>query len=226
MGGAQLPHEIEHIYPDYSIYETITDDTAYGFLTRGCPRGCDFCIVKDKEGKKSLKVANLSEFWSGQKNIDLLDPNMFACKDWEDLSGQLIESNAWVNFNQGCDIRIMTDNKIEALKNKGYTIHTHVKSLAASCGFVLFVSGNYRTISQFGYLLNHQGSSMTGGTVRDMEVSLDLTKKLEQQINDYIRKNTELSEDEIQRPYRTNTDIWYTSQEALDLKLVNKIENY
>ena len=116
-GGAQLPYGIEHIYPDYSIYETITDDTAYGFLTRGCPRGCDFCIVKDKEGKKSVKVANLSEFWNGQKNIDLLDPNMFACKDWEDLSGQLIESNAWVNFNQGCDIRIMTDNKIEALKN-------------------------------------------------------------------------------------------------------------
>ena len=116
-GGAQLPYEIEHIYPDYSIYESIMDDTAYGFLTRGCPRGCDFCIVKDKEGKKSVKVANLSEFWNGQKNIDLLDPNMFACKDWEDLSGQLIESNAWVNFNQGCDIRIMTDKKIEALKN-------------------------------------------------------------------------------------------------------------
>lgn len=116
-GGSQLPYEIEHIYPDYSIYESIMDDTAYGFLTRGCPRGCDFCIVKDKEGKKSVKVANLSEFWNGQKNIDLLDPNMFACKDWEDLSGQLIESNAWVNFNQGCDIRIMTDKKIEALKN-------------------------------------------------------------------------------------------------------------
>ena len=117
MGGAQLQNEIEHIYPDYSIYDSITDDTAYGFLTRGCPRGCDFCIVKDKEGKKSVKVANLSEFWNGQKNIDLLDPNMFACKDWEDLSWQLIESNAWVNFNQGCDIRIMTDKKIEALKN-------------------------------------------------------------------------------------------------------------
>jgi hypothetical protein len=133
-----LPYEIEHIYPDYSLYFNDNDlefdnetgeclglsrkekekrDTAYGFLTRGCPRGCDFCIVKDKEGNKSVKVANLSEFWNGQKNIDLLDPNMFACKDWEDLSGQLIESNAWVNFNQGCDIRIMTDNKIEALKN-------------------------------------------------------------------------------------------------------------
>ena len=116
-GGVQLPHEIEHTYPDYSLYESMTVDTAYGFLTRGCPRGCDFCIVKDKEGRKSVKVADLSEFWDGQKNIEICDPNMFACKDWEDLAGQLSESKAWINFNQGCDIRIMDDKKIEALKN-------------------------------------------------------------------------------------------------------------
>ena len=44
----ELPYEIEHIMPDYSLYN-ITD-TAYGFMSRGCPRGCPFCIVKDKEG--------------------------------------------------------------------------------------------------------------------------------------------------------------------------------
>ena len=43
----ELPYEIEHIYPDYSLYPEITKDTAYGFLTRGCPRGCDFCHVKN-----------------------------------------------------------------------------------------------------------------------------------------------------------------------------------
>ena len=64
-----LPYEVEHIYPDYGLYGIA--DTAYGFLTRGCPRGCDFCIVAPKEGKKSVKVANLSEFWRGQKNIVL-----------------------------------------------------------------------------------------------------------------------------------------------------------
>ena len=116
--------------------------------------------------------------------------------------------------------------KIEALKELGYTIHTHVAGMAASCGFILYISGNYRTISQFGYLLNHQGSSMTHGTVRDMEVSLDLTKKLDKQLNEYIKQNTELSDDEIDRPYRTNTDVWYTSQEALDLQLASKIVNY
>lgn len=91
-------------------------DTAYGFLTRGCPRGCVFCIVGKKEGRCSVKAADLSEFWNGQKNIVLLDPNMFACGDWKDLSQQLIDSNAWVDFSQGCDIRIMTDEKAEYLK--------------------------------------------------------------------------------------------------------------
>lgn len=69
-GGESLPDEIEHIYPDYSIYSGLipeVENTAYGFLTRGCPRGCDFCIVGKKEGRCSVKVANLSEFWNGQK---------------------------------------------------------------------------------------------------------------------------------------------------------------
>lgn len=118
-GGKPLPDEIEHIYPDYSIYyDRIPEvmNTAYGFLTRGCPRGCDFCIVREKEGRCSVKVANLEEFWRGQKNIVLLDPNMFACREWEDLSRQLIDSRAWVDFSQGCDIRIMTEEKADALR--------------------------------------------------------------------------------------------------------------
>lgn len=109
-----LPEEIEHTYPDYSLYGI--EDTAYGFLTRGCPRGCDFCHVEAKEGRASRKVADLSEFWRGQKNIVLCDPNILACKEWKSLLQQLIDSNAWVDFNQGLDIRLMTQEKAEKLK--------------------------------------------------------------------------------------------------------------
>ena len=104
-----LPYEIEHIYPDYSIYPEFTKDTAYGFLTRGCPRHCDFCIVGDKEGLRSTKVADLSEFWRGQKNIVLLDPNLLACKDRMELLDQLIKSKAVVDFSQGLDIRLANE---------------------------------------------------------------------------------------------------------------------
>ena len=112
----ELPYEIEHIYPDYSLYPEQTKDTAYGFLTRGCPRGCDFCHVKEKEGLKSYKVADLSEFWNGQKNIVLCDPNILACKDWKPLLQQLIDSKAWIDINQGLDIRLMTEEKAEMIK--------------------------------------------------------------------------------------------------------------
>nr|WP_308743220.1 hypothetical protein [uncultured Anaerocolumna sp.] len=63
-----------------------------------------------------MKVADLSEFWNGQKNIILLDPNFVACKDWKDLMQQLIDSKAWVDFSQGLDIRVMTEEKSEMLK--------------------------------------------------------------------------------------------------------------
>lgn len=111
----QLPYEVEHIYPDYSLYPKLTADTAFGFLTRGCPRGCSFCIVKDKEGRCSHKVADLSEFWKGQKKIVLCDPNILACKDWRDLLQQLIDSRAEIDFNQGLDIRLMTEEKARLL---------------------------------------------------------------------------------------------------------------
>lgn len=111
----KLPEEIERMYPDYSLYLQYTKDTAYGFLTRGCPNNCPFCIVCAKEGRKSCKVADLSDWWNGQKNIVLCDPNLLACRDHMDLLGQLADSKAWVDMNQGADARMLTEKNIEAL---------------------------------------------------------------------------------------------------------------
>ena len=85
----ELPYEIEHIYPDYSI-----------------------------------KVADLEEFWQGQKNIVICDPNILACRQWKDLLQQLIDSKALININQGMDIRLMTEAKAEMIKKiKLKTLH-------------------------------------------------------------------------------------------------------
>ena len=119
-----LPEKIEHIYPDYSLYPELTKDRAYGYLTRGCPNNCSFCIVSKKEGRSSVKVADLSEFWNGQKYIDLLDPNLLACKDRLELLNQLAESKAKVNFTQGLDARFITEETAKALaKVKTERVH-------------------------------------------------------------------------------------------------------
>ena len=120
----KLPYEIEHIYPDYSLYPRLTKNTAYGFLTRGCPRCCPFCIVSQKEGKQSIKVADLSEFWKGQKVIKLLDPNLLACKEHMNLLQQLVDSKAYVDFTQGVDARCINQENAELLaKVKTKMIH-------------------------------------------------------------------------------------------------------
>lgn len=110
-----LPPEIEKQFPDYSIYPELTKDTAYGYLTRGCPRNCHFCIVSSKEGRISRKVADLKDFWNGQKNIKLLDPNILACREHISLLCQLVESHAYVDFTQGIDARLLTEENIRLI---------------------------------------------------------------------------------------------------------------
>ena len=112
--GPDLPDAMEHARPDYSLYPQF-QGTAYGFLTRGCPRNCGFCIVSGKEGRRSRKVADLSEFWDGQREIKLLDPNLLACPDHEKLILQLADSRAWVDFTQGLDIRLITPDNAALL---------------------------------------------------------------------------------------------------------------
>lgn len=108
-----LPHEIDHSYPAYDLYG-ITD-TAYGFMTKGCPRRCPFCHVAGMQGTAVIDFAPLDEFWRGQKEIKLLDPNLTASVNYAEHIRQLAESGAWVDFTQGLDARMLNEQRISLL---------------------------------------------------------------------------------------------------------------
>ena len=110
-----LPIEMEKCFPDYSIYPQF--DYAIAMTSRGCPRGCPFCHVAAKEGQRAVKVADVSDFWAGQKEIVVLDPNITALPpaDKHDLFRQYTETGARIDFCQGLDIRLLTDEDIELL---------------------------------------------------------------------------------------------------------------
>ena len=106
----KLPIEVERMFPDYSIYPQY--DFAISMTSRGCPRGCSFCHVAAKEGRCAVKVADVSDFWNGQKEIRILDPNITACKEKRDLMKQYKETGAILDFTQGLDIRLLNDDDI------------------------------------------------------------------------------------------------------------------
>lgn len=106
----ELPPEIEKCFPDYSIYPQF--DFAVSMTSRGCPRGCSFCHVAAKEGRCAVKVADVSDFWNGQKEIRVLDPNITACREKRDLMRQYKETGAILDFTQGLDIRLLNDDDL------------------------------------------------------------------------------------------------------------------
>lgn len=108
-----LPDEIEKMFPDYSIYPQFP--FAVSLTSRGCPRGCSFCHVASKEGRCSIKVADVKDFWNGQKEIKVLDPNITACREKRDLFRQYLETKAYIDFTQGLDIRLLNDEDISDL---------------------------------------------------------------------------------------------------------------
>jgi hypothetical protein len=111
--NTELAPEIERMFPDYSIYPQY--NFAVAMTSRGCPNGCGFCHVGPKEGKCSVKVANVSDFWNGQKLIEVMDPNITACREKRDLMAQYADTGVKINFNQGLDIRLLDDDDIADL---------------------------------------------------------------------------------------------------------------
>lgn len=118
MGGSgfdlisRLPEEIEHIRPDYSLYNL---NYSLGFTTRGCNRNCGFCIVRRKEGNIK-EHAEIEEFLNPKSNVVvLLDNNFLALPSHIKKLQKYIDKEWIIDFNQGLDIRLINKENAKLL---------------------------------------------------------------------------------------------------------------
>lgn len=99
--AVKLPREIDEMDPKIN----------YGFTSRGCIRKCAFCLVHRAEG--AIKVTgDIYDIWDGEsETITLLDNNILALPEhFKLICRQLIYENLRVDFNQGLDIRLVSDH--------------------------------------------------------------------------------------------------------------------
>jgi len=120
MGGVgvdlkkELPQEVEHQMPDYSLYPNI--DYSLGYTSRGCIRKCSWCVVWRKEGW-IRPHSDLKEFLHPRhRKVILLDNNLLASPNWEKTLLDLIRERVKVCFTQGLDIRLINDDNAKLLR--------------------------------------------------------------------------------------------------------------
>jgi hypothetical protein len=100
----KLPEDIEHFTPDYHLYNLTY---SLGFLTRGCIRSCDFCIVPVKEGGITAH-ADITEF-ARHRDVVLLDNNVLASEHGIRQIEKIVMLGLRVDFTQGLDARLIDD---------------------------------------------------------------------------------------------------------------------
>lgn len=122
-----LPCEIEHAMPDYHLYDewvqakidsgvkrsefTYYLDYSIGYLTRGCFRGCYYCV--NRNCKRAVAASPLSEFMDENRpKLCFLDDNFFSFPKWEKLLQPVLDSGKRFQFKQGLDERLLTRDKI------------------------------------------------------------------------------------------------------------------
>lgn len=103
-----LPQRIDRIFPDFDLYG-IDKNLSYGFLTRGCPNKCKWCVVPQKEGGIAPYM-DIEEVTNGRRKAILMDNNVLASDFGLQQIEKIVRLGIRVDFNQALDARLVTDD--------------------------------------------------------------------------------------------------------------------
>lgn len=124
---SELEQQIDDTQPDFSIYPGVPKDTSYGFLTRGCPRKCPWCVVPKKEGA-IRPYWDIDRVANGHKKVILMDNNILAAGDYcRQQLQKIIDRGYIVDFNQALDARLVTDEHAALLAKMHWLDHNRIR---------------------------------------------------------------------------------------------------
>ena len=109
----QLRQEVDQLFPDYSIYPAC--DYAIGYITRGCPNNCRWCVVPSKEGEIKPYRSWRQLIRPDSKKLVLMDNNILASDFGIAQLEELTRQNYAIDLNQGMDARLVDERVAKIL---------------------------------------------------------------------------------------------------------------
>ncbi len=112
---------------------------------------------------------------------------------------------------------------IERLKEKGYTINSHIQSMAMSAAFFTSIVCSHRTMNRYAYMMIHQLSSGAIGSMTDMEVEVEHSRELNDRLFEIVTKNTSYTKEDLHNIKIYNQDCYLSAETALCLNCIDEI---
>jgi len=117
----KLPEKFEVYRPDYELFNL---NYSVGFTWAYCPRKCSFCIVPKQNNSKTHN--SIWDFHDPKfKKICLLNNNTFSDPDWKETFEEIWDTDLTVIDENGYDLRLMDDEKAEALHRTRFITPIH-----------------------------------------------------------------------------------------------------
>lgn len=135
---SELPPAIDEMFPDYSIYPDC--DYAIGYITRGCPNHCRWCVVPRKEGAIRAYRDWHDLVRPDSDKLILMDNNILACDYGLKQLESLIDSGYKIDLNQGMDARLVTDEIAQILSKLKW-----IRFLRFSCDSISQIAAIHKT---------------------------------------------------------------------------------
>lgn len=112
--AGRLAPDVEALPADYDLYPEL-GDRALGFLTRGCPYRCPFCLVPQKEGPPR-QASDFDALLQGRKRLVLLDDNLLAHPQADEFLEEMVRRGLEVNFTQTLDLRLVNRERAALIR--------------------------------------------------------------------------------------------------------------
>ena len=212
----RLPDEIESCKVDYDLYtvEMIEKrtkgimtkaarqlkaqqivDAGIGFTSRGCVRQCKFCFVPEKEGVLKQDT-ELKDIINPRSNVIILhDNNLTADPNCIDKLHEIRDRKLIVDINQGCDVRLMTDDIAKALSEVN-----HLRSLHYAWDLMEFedqVMRGIETLSKYVKRYKHMCFMLVGFNTSFEEDVYRFRKLIEMKVDPYVMRYNDLPDDRL-----------------------------